>query len=321
MNQLESLKQKTSVVADTGDMLAIQQSKPEDATTNPSLILKASELETYQSLIKQTIRETANESDTKLRLTQCANRLAVNIGCEILSLIPGVISTEVDARLSFNTQAMVDQAQTLIELYAQKNIPKERILIKIAATWEGIKAAQILENQGIRCNLTLLFSMAQAQACADAGVYLISPFVGRILDWHKAQPNFKLESPEQDPGVQSVKRIFDYYKTHSYQTIVMGASFRNIEQIQQLAGCDKLTISPALLNELEQTSGELELKLDAHKAQSEYDATSLNEDEFRWQQNEDAMATEKLAEGIRRFAADQRLLEQRLISLMSESHA
>lgn len=320
MNQLESLKQKTSVVADTGDMLAIQQSKPEDATTNPSLILKASELETYQPLIEQIIEKTKNEADSQKRLTQCSDRLAVNIGCEILPFIPGFISTEVDARLSFDTQAMVDKAKLLIELYAQNGVNKDRILIKIAATWEGIKAAEILEKQGIKCNLTLLFSMAQAQACADAGAYLISPFVGRILDWYNAQPNFVLQSPEQDPGVQSVKRIFNYYKTHSYSTIVMGASFRNTDQIIQLAGCDKLTISPELLAQLEQKDGELELKLDKSQTSSDLAKTLLNESDFRWSHNEDAMATEKLAEGIRRFAVDQVKLEQKILTLM-DKHA
>lgn len=320
MNQLESLKQKTSVVADTGDMLAIQQSKPEDATTNPSLILKASELETYQPVIEQIIEKTKNEADSQKRLTQCSDRLAVNIGCEILPFIPGVISTEVDARLSFDTQAMVDKAKLLIELYAQNGVTKDRILIKIAATWEGIKAAEILEKQGIKCNLTLLFSMAQAQACADAGAYLISPFVGRILDWYNAQPNFVLQSPEQDPGVQSVKRIFNYYKTHGYSTIVMGASFRNTDQIIQLAGCDKLTISPELLAQLEQKDGELELKLDKSQTSSDLAKASLSESDFRWSHNEDAMATEKLAEGIRRFAVDQVKLEQKILTLM-DKHA
>lgn len=320
MNQLESLKQKTSVVADTGDILAIQQSKPEDATTNPSLILKASELKTYQPLIEQIIEKTKNEPDSQKRLTQCSDRLAVNIGCEILPFIPGFISTEVDARLSFDTQAMLDKAKLLIELYAQNGVTKDRILIKIAATWEGIKAAEILEKQGIKCNLTLLFSMAQAQACADAGAYLISPFVGRILDWYKAQPNFVLQSPEQDPGVQSVKRIFNYYKTHGYSTIVMGASFRNTDQIIQLAGCDKLTISPELLAQLEQKDGELELKLDKSRTSSDLAKTLLNESDFRWSHNEDAMATEKLAEGIRRFAVDQVKLEKKILTLM-DKHA
>lgn len=320
MNQLESLKQKTSVVADTGDMAAIQKSKPEDATTNPSLILKAAELKAYQPLIAQAISDTVHESDTQKRLIACSDILAVNIGCEILPFIPGFISTEVDARLSFNTQAMIEKANTLIELYAQKGVAKERILIKIAATWEGIKAAETLEKQGIKCNLTLLFSMAQAQACADAGVYLISPFVGRILDWHKAQPDFVLESPEQDPGVQSVKRIFNYYKTHDYKTVVMGASFRNVEQIIELAGCDKLTISPDLLSELEKKQGELELKLDASNASSSLAKTQLDESALRWLHNEDAMATEKLADGIRRFGADQIKLEQKLLKLM-DAHA
>lgn len=318
MNQLERLKTMTSVVADTGDLLAIKQVKPEDATTNPSLILQATQLKGYQNLLQQTLQESRQFTDVKARVSYCADALAVNIGYEILQIISGCISTEVDARLSFDTQAMIQKAKQLIELYAAKGISKERVLIKLAATWEGIQAAEQLEKQGIRCNLTLLFSMPQAQACADAGVYLISPFVGRILDWYQAQPDFKLASAEQDPGVQSVRAIYAYYKTYHYPTVVMGASFRNKQQIIELAGCDKLTISPNLIAELAQSDEAFERKLNAQTTQCEQAKTQLSQAQFRWQHNDNAMAEEKLAQGIRCFGADQIKLEQTLINLIKQ---
>ncbi|ASP39761.1 transaldolase [Bacterioplanes sanyensis] len=309
MSKLESLRTMTSVVADTGDIEAIRQHRPEDATTNPSLVLKAAALEAYQPLIDKAINEAKRSSGDVA--ANASDLLAVYIGREILQLIPGRISTEVDARLSFDTQATIAKAEKLIELYQQQGISKERILIKIAATWEGIEAARALEQRGIQCNLTLLFSFAQAAACADAGVTLISPFVGRILDWHKAQLPGTDFSGANDPGVQSVTRIYRYYKQHGYNTIVMGASFRNTGEIEQLAGCDKLTIAPDLLAQLQADPGTLERLLDP-SLRSEDARMAVSEASFRWQHNEDAMSTDKLSDGIRRFAADQILLEQQL---------
>jgi transaldolase len=311
MSKLESLRTMTSVVADSGDIEAIRQHRPEDATTNPSLILKAAALPAYQPLLKQAVDWAQQVDNQDSVLTNACDHLAVSIGRDILELIPGVVSTEVDARLSFDTAATIRRAEKLINLYEQAGIRRERILIKMASTWEGIEAARQLEQRGIHCNLTLLFSFAQAQACADAGVTLISPFVGRILDWHKAKQPETDFSGAADPGVQSVSRIYRYYKQHNYNTIVMGASFRNCGEVEQLAGCDKLTISPELLTELEQDQGELTRQLHPNMG-SDDTRTTLGEADFRWQQNEDAMATEKLAEGIRRFAIDQRSLEQLL---------
>ena len=311
-NQLEQLKQITTVVADTGDIEAIARFKPVDATTNPSLLLKAAALPQYQSLLIAA-REWANNQggSNQAILDNMTDHLAVAIGCEILQIIPGRISTEVDARLSFDTAATVEKARKLIGLYADAGIGKERILIKIASTWEGIQAARQLEQEGINCNLTLLFSFAQAAACADAGVYLISPFVGRILDWFKANEEGDFTG-SNDPGVQSVTSIYNYYKANGYNTIVMGASFRNITEIQELAGCDRLTIAPALMQELEDNNTDLPTKLAAETASSDQGKMSLSESEFRWMMNEDPMATEKLAHGIRSFTADQIKLEQLL---------
>ena len=313
--QLEQLKQITTVVADTGDIEAIARFTPVDATTNPSLLLKAAALPQYKELLV-TAKNWAESKggDEQVQLDNMTDRLAVEIGREILNIIPGRISTEVDARLSFDTEATLDRARKLIGLYAEAGIGKERILIKIASTWEGIQAARQLEKEGINCNLTLLFSFAQAAACADAGVFLISPFVGRILDWFKANEEGDF-SGANDPGVQSVTGIYNYYKANGYNTIVMGASFRNISEIQELAGCDRLTIAPALMQELEDTDAPLETKLSADNAASSQGKLSLNEAEFRWMMNEDPMATEKLAQGIRSFAADQVKLEKLLAEI------
>lgn len=310
--QLEQLKQITTVVADTGDIEAIARFTPVDATTNPSLLLKAAALPQYKDLLvtAKSWAQTQGGSEQEL-LDNMTDRLAVEIGREILNIIPGKISTEVDARLSFDTQATLERARKLIGLYAETGIGKERILIKIASTWEGIQAARQLEQEGINCNLTLLFSFAQAAACADAGVFLISPFVGRILDWFKANEEGDFTGAN-DPGVQSVTSIYNYYKANGYNTIVMGASFRNISEIQELAGCDRLTIAPALMQELQDNNAELATKLSADKAASTQGKLSLSEAEFRWMMNEDPMATEKLAQGIRSFAADQVKLEKLL---------
>lgn len=306
--QLEQLKRYTQVVADTGDIDAIATCQPLDATTNPSLLLKAASSDAYQPLIQQACnwaKQQSNEQTAQLGLS--CDYLAVLAGQQILQHIPGRVSSEVDARLSFNTQATIEKARLLIQMYRSLGIGSERVLIKIAATWEGICAAQLLEQEGIQCNLTLLFSFAQAQACAEAGVFLISPFVGRILDWYQANTD-ETYNKETDPGVQSVKRIYRYYKQYNYTTIVMGASFRNIGQIQALAGCDRLTISPALLAELEQCQDELSPQLKPQD-NSQDAKRVLSEQDFRWQMNQDEMANTKLAEGIRAFAADQEKLE------------
>ncbi|MCC2605566.1 transaldolase [Planctobacterium marinum] len=311
-NQLEALRAVTTVVADTGDIEAIRQYQPVDATTNPSLLLKAAQMEQYQSLITESVEWAKQQSDdVTQQLQDASDKLAVKFGCEILNIVPGRVSTEVDARLSFDKRATIEKAHRLIELYKEAGINKERILIKIASTWEGIQAAEELEKEGINCNLTLLFGFAQARACAEAGVFLISPFVGRILDWYKANTDKKDYAPAEDPGVQSVTSIYNYYKQHGYKTIVMGASFRNIGEITELAGCDRLTISPALLQELKDSNAELPVKLQDGGATTEAPG-ALSEREFRWQMNEDAMATEKLAEGIRNFAKDQLKLEDML---------
>ena len=310
--QLDSLRSMTVVVADTGDIDAIKKYQPQDATTNPSLILSASALPQYVPLIDEAIAYAkAQSADKAQQLIDAEDKLAVNIGLEILKIVPGRISTEVDARLSYDTQATVEKARELIALYNAAGISNDRILIKIASTWQGIRAAEILEKEGINCNLTLLFSEAQARACAEAGVYLISPFVGRILDWYKANTDKKEYAPAEDPGVISVTKIYNYYKEYGYKTVVMGASFRNVGEIIELAGCDRLTIAPALLKELQENSTALVRKLD-YKGEVKAKPQPLTEAEFYWQHNSDAMAVEKLAEGIRKFAVDQEKLEAML---------
>ena len=310
--QLDSLRSMTVVVADTGDIDAIKKYQPQDATTNPSLILSASALPQYAPLIDEAVAYAkAQSSDKAQQLIDAEDKLAVNIGLEMLKIVPGRISTEVDARLSYDTQATVEKARKLIALYNAAGISNDRILIKIASTWQGIRAAEILEKEGINCNLTLLFSEAQARACAEAGVYLISPFVGRILDWYKANTDKKEYAPAEDPGVISVTKIYNYYKEYGYKTVVMGASFRNVGEIIELAGCDRLTIAPALLKELQENSTALVRKLD-YKGEVKAKPQPLTEAEFYWQHNSDAMAVEKLAEGIRKFAVDQEKLEAML---------
>ena len=310
--QLDSLRSMTVVVADTGDIDAIKKYQPQDATTNPSLILSASALPQYAPLIDEAIAYAkAQSADKAQQLIDAEDKLAVNIGLEILKIVPGRISTEVDARLSYDTQATVEKARKLIALYNAAGISNDRILIKIASTWQGIRAAEILEKEGINCNLTLLFSEAQARACAEAGVYLISPFVGRILDWYKANTDKKEYAPAEDPGVISVTKIYNYYKEYGYKTVVMGASFRNVGEITELAGCDRLTIAPALLKELQENTTPLVRKLD-YKGEVKAKPQPLTEAEFYWQHNSDAMAVEKLADGIRKFAVDQEKLEAML---------
>jgi len=297
MNQLEQLKQYTTVVADTGDFQSIKAYAPQDATTNPSLILKAVQKPEYRPLLEKTIADFPNASTEEI-----VDRLLIAFGTEILKFVPGRVSTEIDAALSFDTEATVAKGRELIALYEAAGIERSRVLIKIASTWEGIRAAEILEKDGIRCNLTLLFSLCQAVACAEAGVQLISPFVGRIYDWYKKSTGTDYQGAD-DPGVQSVKRIYQYYRKFGYKTEVMGASFRNTSQILELAGCDLLTISPDLLQKLADTQGTVERKLVAD-ANAEIQKIALDEKTFRFMLNEDAMATEKLAEGIRAFCAD-----------------
>ena len=310
--QLDSLRSMTVVVADTGDIDAIKKYQPQDATTNPSLILSASALPQYAPLIDEAIAYAKAQSANKAQqLIDAEDKLAVNIGLEILKIVPGRISTEVDARLSYDTQATVEKARKLIALYNAAGISNDRILIKIASTWQGIRAAEILEKEGINCNLTLLFSEAQARACAEAGVYLISPFVGRILDWYKANTDKKEYVSAEDPGVISVTKIYNYYKEYGYKTVVMGASFRNVGEIIELAGCDRLTIAPALLKELQENTTPLVRKLE-YKGEVKAKPQPLTEAEFYWQHNSDAMAVEKLADGIRKFAVDQEKLEAML---------
>ncbi len=308
---LEQLKTMTTIVADTGDVEAIKAVKPYDATTNPSLLLKASQLPQYAPLIDAAIAYAKAQGGSKeQQIDNAADKLAVLIGMEIVKEVPGRISTEVDARLSFNVDAMVAKGRKLIKLYEESGVDKSRVLIKLASTWEGIKAGEILEKEGINCNLTLLFGFGQARACAEAGVFLISPFVGRILDWYKAKTGETYTS-ETDPGVLSVRKIYAYYKEHGYKTVVMGASFRNIGEVTALAGCDRLTIAPNLLQELEATEGSLTRVLVDNGAKTAAPA-KLTEAEFRFALNEDAMATEKLAEGIRGFVVDQNKLEAAL---------
>lgn len=305
---LEQLKQVTTVVVDSGDLGAIEQFRPVDATTNPSLLLNASQLEFAKPLLAQAAQYAkAKSNDAEEQLSIASDKFAVDIGTKISQLIPGRISTEVDARLSFDTKATVAKAKQLVALYQENGLGTDRILIKIASTWEGIQAARELEQEGIQCNLTLLFHMAQARACAEAGVFLISPFVGRILDWYKASTKQDYTA-ETDPGVVSVREIYRYFKAHGHKTVVMGASFRNTGEVLALAGCDRLTISPALLQELNDSQGTLTVHL-KDEGQTASAPKPLQEAEFRWALNEDAMATEKLAEGIRKFAVDQRKLE------------
>ncbi|MEW5695883.1 transaldolase [Pseudomonas synxantha] len=299
-SKLEQLKQFTTVVADTGDFSTLAKLKPQDATTNPSLLLKASSIPGYAKLLDECVQDC--NGDVGL----ASDRFAVAVGQEILKVVPGRISTEVDARLSFDEAAILKRAHRLIDLYDKAGVSRDRVLIKIASTWEGIRAAEKLEKEGIQTNLTLLFSFAQAVACAEAGVFLISPFVGRIYDWYK-KANGNDYTGSDDPGVQSVTRIYNYYKANGYKTVVMGASFRNLSQIEELAGCDRLTISPDLLEKLAADEGKLERKLaPGHAGEAR---VHMTEAQFRWKSNEDAMATEKLAEGIRQFARDQEKLE------------
>jgi len=317
MNQLDQLKQHTVVVADTGDFEAMKAYKPQDATTNPSLILQASQKDEYKPLVEKAVADSkaASLSGPAL-LDGVMDRLVVAFGLEILKIVPGRVSTEVDARLSFDTKANIDKARHLIGMYEKAGIPRERILIKIASTWEGIKAAEVLQKEGINCNLTLLFSLAQAVACAEGGIKLISPFVGRILDWYKKSTG-KDYTATEDPGVQSVTQIYNYYKHFGYTTEVMGASFRNKGEITELTGCDLLTISPGLLGELQAADEPLVKKLNADNAKSlKIDRIGSDEKTFRWLLNEDAMATEKTSEGIRNFAKDIVKLETLVTSLI-----
>jgi transaldolase len=320
MTLLETLKKYTTIVADTGDIEAIARHRPQDATTNPSLLFHAAQMPAYRHLVEEAAELAQERGGSHEEMAaEFIDRLFVLFGCEILKVVPGRVSTEVAASLSFDTAGTVAKARKLISLYEKKGITRERILIKIASTWEGIRAAELLEKEGIHCNLTLLFSFAQAVACAEARVTLISPFVGRIYDWYKKERGGAEIPPDQDPGVASVTHIYNYYKKYGYKTQVMGASFRNVNQIVRLAGCDLLTISPELLEQLEQTEGTLDRKLDAVEVQaSKEDRLHLDEKSFRWMHNEDAMATEKLAEGIRKFNSDAQHLEEYALSQVAE---
>ena len=320
MTLLESLKKYTTVVADTGDIDAIARHRPQDATTNPSLLFHAAQMPVYRHLVDEAAELASDRGGSHEQMAEeFIDQLSVLFGVEILKVIPGRVSTEVAARLSFDTEATIAKARKLISLYKKKGIASERILIKVASTWEGIRAAELLEGEHIHCNLTLLFSFAQAVACAEAGVTLISPFVGRIYDWYKKERGGEIP-PDQDPGVASVTRIYNYYKKYGYKTQVMGASFRNINQIIRLAGCDLLTISPDLLEQLEKTEGTLERRLDPAKAAqaSKDERLHLDEKTFRWMHNEDPMATDKLAEGIRKFNADAARLQEYALSQVAE---
>lgn len=302
-SKLDQLRAITTVVADTGDIDAVSRLKPVDCTTNPSIVLKALGTPTFADTIKEAVSWGKKQGGTSDAVVAAvADRLAISVGAALSGLVPGRVSTEVDADLSFDTKASIAKAHQILAGYKERGIERDRILIKLASTWEGIKAAEVLQSEGIDCNLTLLFSKAQAVACAQAKVFLISPFVGRILDWYKKSTGENYTS-ETDPGVVSVRDIYNYYKANGISTVVMGASFRNVGEIEALAGCDRLTISPALLEELDKDTGTLERKLSADKATAE-PLQSLDEKTFRWQLNEDAMATEKLSEGIRLFAKD-----------------
>ena len=322
MNLLDSLKRYTTVVADTGDLEAIARHRPQDATTNPSLLYQAGQMPEYDPILEEAIQHALQtQGDRAARAEAFMDKLLVRFGCEILGIVPGRVSTEVDARLSFDTAGTVAKARRLIDLYAKAGINHERILIKVASTWEGIRAAEQLEREGTHCNLTLLFSFAQAVACAEAGATLISPFVGRITDWYKKQRGTDIPADE-DPGIASVTRIYNYFKKFGYKTQVMGASFRSVDQIVRLAGCDLLTISPKLLEQLEKSQGEVTHRLSVETAKNS-DATKIHLDEktFRWMHNEDAMAVEKLSEGIRNFYADARKLEEFARSTVSQRMA
>jgi transaldolase len=313
-SQLEQLKKLTTIVADTGDIDAIRKFKPQDATTNPSLIYKAAMMPVYSNLVDAAIENGKGD------LEKIMDDLAVTFGAEITKIVPGYVSTEVDARLSFDTEATIAKARSIIALYKEKGIDKSRILVKIAATWEGIKAAEVLEKEGIACNLTLIFSKAQAIACADAGVTLISPFVGRIMDWYKKKECVDGYAPSEDPGVLSVTAIYNYFRKFGKKTIVMGASFRNTGEVIELAGCDRLTISPGLLEKLSSKSDEVIQKLDATTSKDlDIEKLAIDEKAFRWMMNEDAMATEKLAEGIRNFTKDIVSLEKIVGSKMTKA--
>jgi transaldolase len=305
LNQLEQIKKFTKVVADTGDFESIKDFKPQDATTNPSLIFAATQKEQYAPLLDEVIADRKNSGlSGAAQIEDIIEHLLVKFGCEILKIVPGRVSTETDARYSFDTEGSMAKARQLIKLYEERKIPRERVLIKIASTWEGINAAEQLQKEGIKCNLTLMFSLPQAVRCAEAKVQLISPFVGRIYDWYKAHEKRDYTGPE-DPGVQSVQEIYTYYKKFGYPTEVMGASFRNVSQILELAGCDALTISPELMKELSESFEPVERKLTPEKAKAaKIDKLELDEKKFRWLLNENAMATEKTSEGIRKFAAD-----------------
>lgn len=320
MNSLDQLKSLTTIVADTGDFEAMKAYKPTDATTNPSLILSAAGMDQYQPIIDKAVKHGIKSGATiDDQVSETMDLLCVLFGCEILKIVPGRVSTEVDARLSFDTKASVEKALKFIRLYEEFGIDKKRILIKLASTWEGIQAAKILESEhGVHCNLTLLFSFCQAVACAEAGATLISPFVGRILDWYLANTDNKSYAPDDDPGVVSVTQIYNYYKKFNYKTVVMGASFRNIGEIKALAGCDLLTISPKLLGELSASSDPVTKMLDVTDAKkAAIEKISVDEATFRWMLNEDQMATDKLSDGIRKFAADSRKLETMLRGLIS----
>lgn len=312
MNILDQLKQYTEVVADTGDFQTMKRFRPVDATTNPSLIFAAAQKEEYGEILQRALKYGKQAGDTReQKLVETLDMLAVLFGVEILNIVPRRVSTEVDARLSFNIEGSIEKARKLIRMYEENGISREKILIKLASTWEGVKAAEELEREGIHCNLTLLFSFAQAVACAEAGVQLISPFVGRIYDWHKKELGLDHIPGKEDPGVLSVQKIFHYYKRFGYETEVMGASFRNTEEIIELTGCDLLTISPNLLGELENMEGELSVRLDAKESmQLELEEIHLDQKDYLWLHNTDAMAVEKLSEGIRKFTADLIKLEE-----------
>jgi transaldolase len=316
LNQLDALKAYTKVVADTGDFATLKQFSPQDATTNPSLIFKAAQMPAYKEIVEKAVADNRKSGASgEVLLSRIMDELLVLFGAEILKVVPGRVSTETDADLSFDTAALVNKAQRFIAMYQERQIPRERVLIKIASTWEGIRAAELLQKQGINCNMTLLFSLAQAVACAEAKAKLISPFVGRILDWFKAKTG-KDFSPSEDPGVVSVKEIYSYYKQFGHQTEVMGASFRNKGEILELAGCDLLTISPPLLGELKASTEPVVRKLDpAIASASKLEKVPSDEKSFRWRMNEDAMATEKLAEGIRLFNADALKLKKLIASM------
>jgi len=320
-SKLDRLREMTVVVADTGDLDAVRRLKPQDCTTNPTLILKAVETPAYADLVEGALRWGRSQAGAReAAVAAICDRLAVDFGAELARIVPGRVSTEVDADLSFDTSATVAKAREVVRMYEERGVGRERILIKIASTWEGIRAAEILQREGIDCNLTLLFSLAQAAACADAGVFLISPFVGRILDWHVKQGGGPYTG-ETDPGVESVRGIYAYYKAHGIPTVVMGASFRNAGEIEALAGCDRLTISPALLDQLAADGGDLPRRLDPGSVPGAPARLSLDEPAFRFRLNEDAMATEKLAEGIRQFVRDFRSLRSLVARRLDEAKA